>query len=55
MPVDVFLEESKEFEEMMDKLEKALDKREKVINLIMAEGKRSRNQKGAQNAYDSSA
>jgi hypothetical protein len=38
MPIDAFLKESKELEELMNKLEKAYDKREKVIELILKEG-----------------
>lgn len=38
MPIDAFLKESKELKEMMNKLEKAYDRREKVIELIMKEG-----------------
>ncbi len=38
MPIDAFLKESKELKVMMNKLEKAYDRREKVIELIMKEG-----------------
>jgi hypothetical protein len=38
MPIAAFLKESRELEDMMSKLEKAYDKREKVIDLILNEG-----------------
>jgi hypothetical protein len=38
MPIDAFLKESKEFKEMMEQLERAYAKRERVIGLIMKEG-----------------
>ncbi len=38
MPIDAFLKESTELKDMMSKLEKAYDKREKIIDLILKEG-----------------
>jgi hypothetical protein len=38
MPIDAFLRESKEFEDMMDQLDRAYDKREKVIDHILTDG-----------------
>lgn len=38
MPIDAFLKESTELKNMMSKLEKAYDKREEIIDLILKEG-----------------
>jgi hypothetical protein len=38
MPIDAFLKESEELKEMMTKLERAYNDREKVIDLILKEG-----------------
>jgi hypothetical protein len=38
MPIDAFLKESRDLENTMDELDKAYDKREKVIDHILREG-----------------
>jgi hypothetical protein len=38
MPIDSFLRETEELKEMMNKLEKAYDERERIIDVIMMEG-----------------
>jgi nucleoid-associated protein YejK len=38
MPIDAFLEESREVENIMAELDKAYEKREKVIDQILKEG-----------------
>jgi hypothetical protein len=38
MPIDAFLKESEDLEETMNELDKAYDKREKVIDHILEEG-----------------
>jgi hypothetical protein len=37
-PIDAFLKESKELENMMNRLERAYDEREKVIDVVMKQG-----------------